>query len=204
MDSVTIIVPCYNEEQVLHLFYRETAKAIRDIPAESIVEGGTKFSNMRQILQKEKMFCKCIRCREVKERSNKNEKVFLFKEKYNASGGMEYFLSFENKDRTKLYSMLRLRIPSQIINHEKHFLPILQDTSIIREIHTYGQQIGISKKSNASQHRGLGKLLVREAEKITKKIGLKKISIIASVGVRQYFRKSGYNMQNTYMTKKLF
>ena len=34
MDSITIVVPCYNEEEVLHLFYRETSKAVRDIPAE--------------------------------------------------------------------------------------------------------------------------------------------------------------------------
>lgn len=31
MDKISIIVPCYNEEQVLLLFYQETEKAVRDI-----------------------------------------------------------------------------------------------------------------------------------------------------------------------------
>ncbi|MBU3876664.1 glycosyltransferase family 2 protein [Faecalicatena sp. AGMB00832] len=31
MDKISIIVPCYNEEQVLLLFYNETEKAVRDI-----------------------------------------------------------------------------------------------------------------------------------------------------------------------------
>ena len=31
MDRISIIVPCYNEEQVLLLFYEETEKAVREI-----------------------------------------------------------------------------------------------------------------------------------------------------------------------------
>ena len=34
METITIVVPCYNEEEVIHLFYRETAKVIREIPAD--------------------------------------------------------------------------------------------------------------------------------------------------------------------------
>ena len=31
MDKISIIVPCYNEEQVLSMFYQETDKAVRGI-----------------------------------------------------------------------------------------------------------------------------------------------------------------------------
>ena len=32
MNKLSIIVPCYNEEEVVSLFYRETLKAITAIP----------------------------------------------------------------------------------------------------------------------------------------------------------------------------
>lgn len=207
----------YTKEQLIGLlknikkqipYYLRIERIIRDIPSESIVEGGTKFSNMRQVLQKElndeNTQCKCIRCREVKDALDDNDDVVFFQEKYLASEGVEYFLSFENKKRTKLYSLLRLRIPSSILKHKKHFMPALDNSSLIREIHTYGKQVEISKKDTvASQHKGLGKILISKAEAISKENGLKKISVISGVGVRGYFRKLGYNLEDTYMVKKL-
>jgi elongator complex protein 3 len=45
---------------------------------------------------------------------------------------------------------------------------------------------------------------MREAEKITKKeFGLNKIAVISGVGVRDYYRKLGYRLENTYMIKKI-
>jgi hypothetical protein len=46
-------------------------------------------------------------------------------------------------DTSTLYSLLRLRIPSQYFTHEKHFLPVLEGAALIREIHTFGEQLGI-------------------------------------------------------------
>jgi elongator complex protein 3 len=46
--------------------------------------------------------------------------------------------------------------------------------------------------------------LIKEAEKITKKeFGLKKIAVISGVGARQYWRKFGYKLKDTYMVKSL-
>ena len=181
-------------------------RIVRDIPAQEIVEGPTKISNLRQIIhqdmQKEGWRCKCIRCREVKEDYNPKEKVYLFREDYWAQDGYEIFLSFENKKRTKLFSLLRLRIPSQYFIREKHFLSVLEGAAIIREIHTYGKLVALGQKEIAPQHRGLGKKLMKEAEKIAKEeFGLKKMAVIAGVGVRGYFRKLGYRLKDTYMVK---
>jgi elongator complex protein 3 len=50
----------------------------------------------------------------------------------------------------------------------------------------------------------LGKKLIKEAEKIAKKeFGLKKIAVISGIGVRNYYKKLGYSLENTYMVKKL-
>ena len=180
-------------KQILPYWVR-LARLFRDIPAQKI-EAGSKTSNLRQVVQKEmkkrKLSCRCIRCREVRENYNPKEKIFLFREDYNASNGREIFLSFENKNRSKLYSLLRLRVN--------------QSAAIIRELHTYGQMTPIAGGKIWAQHRGLGKKLVRQAEKITKKeFGLKKIAVISGIGAREYYSsKLGYKLRETYMFKKL-
>ncbi len=174
-------------------YYVRIQRITRDIPSQEIVAGPAKISNLRQIIAKdsenEDWECHCIRCREVKENYNSKEKIKLFRQNYKASDGKEIFLSFESKNQEKLYSLLRLRISSE-------------NKAIIREIHTYGRAIPISEKKSAPQHKGLGKRLLKEAEKIAKKeFGLNKIKVISGVGVRNYFGKLGYKLENTYMVK---
>jgi elongator complex protein 3 len=83
-------------------------------------------------------------------------------------------------------------------------LRIIKDKSIIRELHIYGQSLELGKKnSNASQHKGFGRMLMKEAEKIAKKEKTKKISVISGVGVREYYRRLGYKLEDTYMVKDL-
>jgi elongator complex protein 3 len=204
----------YSDEKLIELliqakkelpYWVRVTRILRDIPAPKVV-AGCKISNLREVVKKEMekrgLVCRCIRCREVRERYDPREKVYLFREDYEASGGKEIFLSFENKNRTKLFSYLRLRIPSQIFEGKKHFLSVLDNSAIIREIQTLGEMVPIEKKKIAPQHRGLGKKLVKEAEKIAKKgFGLKKIAVISGVGVRDYWRKLGYKLRETYMLK---
>ena len=204
-------------------FWCRIQRIIRDIPSKDIVAGGVKISNLREVVQKEMrekgLKCKCIRCREVRDRDSPvgtvPEKLYLFREDYPASGGKEIFLSFEsikadkrrlstpiNADR-KLYALLRLRIPSQFFQKKKHSFKILDDAAIIREVHTYGQMVPVGEKSLSPQHRGLGKKLIKIAEGITKKeFGVKKIAVISGIGVRDYYRrKLGYRLKDTYMIK---
>jgi elongator complex protein 3 len=192
-------------------------RVIRDIPSGDIVEGGSKILNLRQTalveMAKQGIACQCVRCREVKDNYDAKEKLYLFKEIYEASGGQEIFLSFENKPRTKLYALLRLRLPKSATNKLPLVLPTLKDSAIIRELHTYGQmaQINSLKNNKSAQHKGLGKKLLQEAEKITKESNYKKtraeqrrsIAVISAIGARPYYRKLAYKLQNTYMLKNL-
>jgi len=189
-------------------YYCRIQRLTRDIPSQSVVTGPAKISNMRQVLaelsKRDGWKCKCIRCREVRENYNPKEKLYLFRQDYKASNGKEIFLSYENKKRERLYSLLRLRIPSLA----RHFIPALQDTAIIRELHTYGQLHSLQKNkgriSLSPQHKGLGKKLIKEAERITKReFGLKKIAVISGVGVRNYYRKLGYKLKSTYLLKNI-
>jgi len=186
-------------------YWIRIARLFRDIPAQKIT-AGCKISNLREVIQKEMKrrgrTCHCIRCREVRKEYNPEEKIYLFRQDYDASKGKEIFLSFENKKRGKLYSFLRLRIPYK--NSSQEVIPILEDSAIIREIQTFGQLVPISRKQVAPQHRGLGKKLIKEAEKIARnEFNLRKIVAISGVGVRGYWRKLGYQLKNTYMIKKI-
>jgi len=48
------------------------------------------------------------------------------------------------------------------------------------------------KRNNSVQHMGLGKKLLEKAILISKKRGVKRLSVISSVGTRQYYRSRGF------------
>lgn len=171
--------------------YVRIIRLIRDIPGESI-EAGNKITNLRQVMKDLGAECRCIRCREARERPAKSPKFNITK--YKASGGQEYFLSADSKDKKVLYAFCRLRLPGA----KNGFF----DSAIIRELHVYGELTSIGKEGKV-QHTGLGKKLLEQAEKIAKINGFKKIMIISGVGVRGYYRKLGYGLEGSYMVKVL-
>ncbi len=190
--------------------YMRINRLIRDIPEESII-AGNKITNLRQFLQEEmkrrNLACQCIRCREVKGESVDPSQVELVTRTYPASGGEEYFLSFESKDRTKIYAFLRLRFNADPNNN---ILPELVGASLVRELHVYGKMIPVKGESsdeevsaNQTQHMGFGRKLMAEAEKITKAKGLNKVAVISGIGVREYYKNLGYSLEGTYMNKEL-
>ncbi len=195
----------YTEKQLITLlkkikkkipFYVRIQRISRDIPSFLVVAGPAKISNLRQIIANDQMRegwqCHCIRCREVKGRYNPKEKLFLHRQDYKASQGKEIFLTFENKKRTILYSLLKLRKTSKGV-------------AMIREVHTYGQLLPVGMSPSVSpQHKGLGKKLIEEAEKIAKKeFGTNKIFVISGIGAKEYYKKLGYRPEDTYMVKFL-
>ena len=60
------------------------------------------------------------------------------------------------------------------------------------------------KSKKVAQHQGLGKWLLDETEKIVRKQDIKKLKIISGVGVREYYKKFGYKLdEEGYMVKFL-
>ncbi|KKQ45819.1 MAG: Histone acetyltransferase, ELP3 family [Candidatus Moranbacteria bacterium GW2011_GWC2_37_8] len=196
-------------------FEKLVLKIKNEAPTSSIIAGPT-ISNLRQIIIPQSK-CPCIRCREVREgypprlakaiarRREAGEvenEIILDRIDYPASDGKEIFLQYVSPDKKKLFALLRLRISN---DSSSHFIPALRNAALIREVHTYGKLTQIDKKnSNSPQHIGLGKKLLIEAERITKEeFGLGKIVVISGVGVRGYYRKSGYRLRETYMVKNI-
>lgn len=183
----------------------------RDIPAPLIV-AGVKKSNLRQyvqeLLKKQGIRCRCIRCREVGHRllvdgvKPDPDKIQISKTYYEASGGEEIFISVEDSDNDVLIGYLRLRIPS-----EKAHRPEIktQPSGIIRELHVYGPLVPVGKHlANAWQHKGYGGILLEEAENVIRhEYGLKKILVISALGTKEYYKRFGYKYDGPYMSKIL-
>jgi len=179
--------------------YCRIMRIMREIPAKYMI-AGTKRIDLRKMLneemKKQNKKCKCIRCREIgfvmrdNPKLRIDHKIFIKKLIYKASDGKEIFIEAVNKGDV-LFGLCRLRI-----NKDKILM--------IRELHVYGPQLEIGKSDEKKfQHKGLGKILMEEAEKIAKKEKCKKIFIISGVGVRNYYKNIGYNLKSPYMVKEI-
>lgn len=184
-----------------------TMRIMRDIPS-NLVEAGIKHSNLGELVYNRMaelgVKCKCIRCREVGGFLRKGiepgvDNIKLIRTDYEASGGKEIFLSFEDVAQDILIGFLRLRIPY------KPFRPEIINTSLVRELHVYGPMVEINEKPIYEfQHRGYGKELLREAERITREeFNLNKILVTSGIGAREYYKKFDYERDGVYMGKKL-
>ena len=186
--------------------YVRISRILRDIPAKFIV-GGLKDSLRdvaKQRMKQQGMECRCIRCREYGHRAQTGWEIGepqLVRMDYEASGGKEIFLSFEDENET-LFGLLRMRIQSQPIAG----LETDGNLAVIRELHIYGPEVSLSQRNpNAAQHKGLGKALLREAELIAANIFQSQWMVILSgVGAKEYYRTEfGYDSQGDYMVKRL-
>ena len=195
--------------------YKRLNRIIRDIPGHYI-EGGysTKFVNMRQLLQDDMRAnhwgCKCIRCREVKGNQVPPDNIKLNIEKYRASGGDEYHISFDtNCEKNYLIGFLRLRLARSVrlaglAEEDAMILPSIKGCALIRELHVYSNLNDVGNSIEGSlQHKGYGRQLVAKAEEVAKENGYRKVAIISGTGVRGYYKKLGYQLIDTYMIKDI-
>ncbi len=185
-----------------------TMRIMRDIPSNLVVDG-VKASNLGELVYRRMseigVKCRCIRCREVGRFLSSGvepgiDDIELGRIGYNASGGREIFLSFEDRRRDILIGFLRLRIPSKPFRPE-----IDENTALVRELHVYGPMVEVGEKPLFEwQHRGYGRELLSEAERISgDEYGMDRILVTSGVGAREYYRKLGYKQVGVYMGKSL-
>ena len=188
--------------------YVRISRVLRDIPVKFIVAGykDSLRGPVKKKMQEKGIECHCIRCREYGHRAANGWKIgepVLKRIDYPASGGTEIILSFEDENET-LFGLLRLRIQSEAIPVAglENNLP----TAIIRELHVYGQEVPLKNQSpDAAQHKGLGKALLKEAERIAcEEFKAPQLLVLSGVGAKEYYRAEfDYQAVGDYMVKRL-
>ncbi|MEM0217672.1 MAG: tRNA uridine(34) 5-carboxymethylaminomethyl modification radical SAM/GNAT enzyme Elp3 [Candidatus Nezhaarchaeales archaeon] len=182
----------------------------RAIPNNCVV-AGVRLNNLREVVQKKMedlgLKCKCIRCREVgfaKLKQGIRPQDLDLKinvRAYEASQGLEYFISLEDEDYDLIAGYARLRAPSNPWRPEI----VEKPTVLLRELHVYGPEVPIGcEDEDAWQHRGLGKKLMSEVERIARdELEARRIVVISGVGSRPYFYSLGYRRLGPYVAKDL-
>lgn len=166
----------------------------RDIPVTEI-SAGIRKSNIRQLvadhMRENSMQCRCIRCREVGHRGvvlDDPGRVTLKDTVYEASSGTEHFIALEYED--SIVGYVRLRLDGN-------------EAATIRELKVFGKVASIGDDGEDWQHRGFGRELVAEAERIARESGRARIRVTSGVGVRGYYRSLGFGYDPPYMAKDL-
>jgi elongator complex protein 3 len=188
--------------------YVRISRVLRDIPVKFITAGykDSLRGPVKKRMQAKGLACRCIRCREYGHRVAEGWKIgepALQRMDYPASGGTEIFLSFED-ERETLFGLLRLRIQSATVPVAG--LENAVPTAIIRELHVYGPEVPLKNQSpDSAQHKGLGKALLKEAERIAQEeFKASQMLVLSGVGAKEYYRAEfGYHSVGDYMSKFL-
>ncbi|MEO9365881.1 MULTISPECIES: tRNA uridine(34) 5-carboxymethylaminomethyl modification radical SAM/GNAT enzyme Elp3 [Candidatus Nitrosocaldus] len=219
----------YSEEQFIELIARiksmvprwvRIMRIQREVDSSEIV-AGVRHGNARQLalkrLREQGLKCRCIRCREAGLNYASNigttnttttsidpSRAVLLREDYDAGNGREVFLSYEDPEQDLLFGFLRLRKVSSYA-HRDEVKGNSNNTCIVRELHVYGQVLPLHKHYPWSyQHRGFGRMLMEEAERIARdEFHASKLLVISAVGTREYYKKLGYVQEGPYMGREL-
>ncbi|MFB6127972.1 MAG: tRNA uridine(34) 5-carboxymethylaminomethyl modification radical SAM/GNAT enzyme Elp3 [Halolamina sp.] len=196
--------------------YTRLQRVQRDIPAD-FIDAGVWKSNLRQLAEQraaERGYTLSdIRAREVghNDADPDPSDVELDVMTYEAGGGVEQFISFEDTERDLLVGFCRLRFPSYSHAAEGPMNPRdsvrreLEDAALVRELHVYGSPATFDGDDDGDwQHQGYGRRLIRRAEDLAADAGFEKLAVISGIGVRPYYReKLGYRQDGPYVSKRL-
>lgn len=195
---LNLLVECFK----LTPEYCRLTRVIRDIPGTDIVVG-SRVTNLRQMVEDELVrqgaHSRDIRAREVRYQEVELGELHLDESWYTTGCSDEVFLQYITDERS-IAGFLRLSLP-------KDTLPLTEElagAAIIREVHVYGQALGIGESSPGyAQHSGLGKQLIERAAEIAQAHGCQRLAVISAIGTRAYYRKRGFADGALYQTRKL-
>jgi len=175
----------------------------RDIPSR-LIAAGVRASNVRELaldaLRRSGRRCRCLRCREVGRRAAPDPAALRLTERtYEASGGSETFLCWEDAASEAVAGFLRLRFPSDTT-------PGGLTAPVIRELKVLGPELAVGgvPGSGTYQHRGLGRSLIAHAEERARGAGFDRLYVTSAVGTREYYRRLGFARDRAHMAKRLF
>jgi len=193
--------------------YCRVNRVIRDIPSPHVVEGNRRTSLRQDVmveLDRRGQHCRCVRCREIRQRTVSAETLQLRDQVYYPADAEEHFLSYVDPDN-RLAGYLRLSLPKYpagaAVEDLTLPLPLFADlagAALVREVHVYGQSLPVGAElPGAAQHSGLGTQLLERAAQIAREAGFRRLAVIAAVGTRLYYEKRGFERGDLYMVKPL-
>ena len=183
--------------------YVRVMRVQRDIPSHMFADGVLR-TNLRQYVEDEmrarKVWPREIRSREIglnqhRLKGEPDERIMMLE--YEASGGREFFISYEDVANDVLLGFVRLRFPSEPLRPE-----VTSASAFVRELHVYGDA-ELFGRLGRDQHRGIGKRLMARAESLCREHDRDRILVISGIGVRGYYAKLGYTRMGPYMGKDL-
>lgn len=202
----------YTHDELLHVLtevfkrtppYCRLTRVIRDIPSTDIVTGN-KMTNFRQLvdnaLAQQGVKSQEIRSREIGHQDVQPEQLRQAEVWYPSGVSDEVFIQYITDDE-RIAGFLRLSLPHRALAplHED-----LRDAAIIREVHVYGQSLGIGETADGkAQHLGLGKQLIDRAAEVACERGYQHLAVISAIGTREYYRKRGFQDKVLYQVKGL-
>ena len=198
-ELLDLLVACFRETPE----YCRLTRVIRDIPGTDIV-AGNKTTNFRQLVENklnaEGERGHDIRAREIRKRQVSPDDLTLDEQHYRSSCSDEIFLQYITPDRS-ITGFLRLSLPDR---DETPITDELHDAAMIREVHVYGQSVGIGEDAEGrTQHLGLGTALIERAVEIAAARGYGKMAVISAIGTREYYRKRGFTDGIYYQLRDL-
>jgi elongator complex protein 3 len=181
--------------------YCRLTRIVRDIPSTDIV-AGEMTTNLRQDVETELarrgLGSGDIRLREVRRSDVAAGELHLDEQHYATSTGEEVFLQMITAER-RIAAFLRLSLPTV-----PPLTPDLGGAAVIREVHVYGQSLGIGEASaGKAQHTGLGTQLIERAAAIARGRGYRRLAVISAVGTRAYYRRRGFADGTLYQIRDL-
>ncbi|MDR1448430.1 MAG: tRNA uridine(34) 5-carboxymethylaminomethyl modification radical SAM/GNAT enzyme Elp3 [Candidatus Ancillula sp.] len=216
-ELVTLLAKCTKKTPR----YARISRMIRDISAADILAGNKK-SNLRQTvdieLNKEfenadttnRICINEIRYREIGTKNINTSALQMRTHSYQTNYTTEYFIEWIT-EQDLIAGFLRLSIPTaDILGVDKQNDPFsgsILDHAMIREVHIYGASVALNPQelsgASKTQHKGLGRKLIAEAENIARMHNRKFIRVISAVGTRDYYRKQGFSDSELYQIKEL-
>ena len=194
--------------KMINPLWLRNVRTARDLSTkkEDGFRGGFNCPNIRENIDKRAIekgiISDEIRGREIKHRTTNFTDLRMEVVEYYTSSGKEFYIHWISNMNT-LHAHLRLTLNK---NNDAIAMNVLNNSAIIREVHTYGKTKRVGDRSNTdgAQHKSLGIKLVEKAEELAVEYGFQKMAVISGVGVRKYYEKKlGYSSEDTYMVKDL-
>ena len=198
-ELLEVLVACFQRTPE----YCRLTRVIRDIPSTDIVTGN-QMTNFRQVVEQALAQrggkSRDIRAREVRFDTVDVDALTLDTVSYRGACSDELFLQYIN-DARDIAGFLRLSLPDA---DEPPLTGELAGAAVIREVHVYGQAVGLGETHEGrAQHVGLGTRLIEQAADMARSRGYARLAVISAVGTRAYYRKRGFADGHLYQVRAL-